>query len=147
MDSQFSERHLSRILIAIAILAVIIATVTLSVYLFNFEGGISNDHEKWGQFGDYLGGSLNPIFALLALIALLLTLKVQSRELAISADELRNSAQALSEQSKALVLQNFENRFFNMVSLHHQIVNGIDLRRGGEVTASGRDCFRIFYGR
>jgi hypothetical protein len=47
-------------------------------YFFNFHGqAISKKNEDWAQFGDYLGGILNPIIALLNLIVLTyLTIKI-----------------------------------------------------------------------
>ena len=34
-----------------------------------------------------------------------------------------------------------------MIRLHHDIIKDLDLRQNGVVTASGRDCFRVFYNR
>ena len=43
----------------------------LGVYIFKFnEFEISTNPENWGQFGDYIGGVLNPLFALINLIIL-----------------------------------------------------------------------------
>lgn len=70
---------------------------------------------------------LNPIFAFLAFIALLTTIKLQNDALEISKNELQEtrkelskSAKAQEEQSQSLKLQNhatilqiFENTFFN----------------------------------
>jgi len=40
-------------------------------YAWNFFANeVSKDSTEWGQFGDYIGGILNPIFALLNLIVL-----------------------------------------------------------------------------
>ena len=58
---------------------------------------LSQQVEHWGVFGDYIGGILNPIFGFFALIALLYTIHLQSKELAASREELRNSAQALRD--------------------------------------------------
>lgn len=43
----------------------------IGTYWANFhEYGRSNDPERWGQFGDYFGGILNPIISILNLIIL-----------------------------------------------------------------------------
>jgi len=121
--------------------------IVMIFYFYNFNNGLSKLNSDWGTFGDYFGGILNPIFAFLGLIALLLTLRIQSRELSNSTKELKNSATALKAQGKLLNKQNFENTFFQMVKLHNDIVNSIDLHKtqGGELIAEGRDCFKNFY--
>ena len=125
--------------------------VSVAVYVFHFSGGLADNHSRWGEFGDYLGGILNPIFALLALLALLFTIVLQSRELRNSTRELPTSALALKEQSASLKTQNFERTFFAMVRLHHDIIKDLDLvtaRHGRPSPGSstvGRDCFRVFF--
>lgn len=121
--------------------------MSLGKYWAEFGATTSNDHNIWGQFGDYIGGVLGTVFAFLAFVALLMTLRIQSKELALASAELHNSTVALRDQYITLEKQAFDNRFFNMVTLHHQIVNAIDLRTNGQVTSTGRDCIRVFYER
>ncbi|WP_299142031.1 putative phage abortive infection protein [uncultured Vibrio sp.] len=147
MKESFLERYLSVLTIGLAILSATLSIGVLCLYSEQFGSNLSVEHEVWAQFGDYIGGTLGSVFAFFALIALLMTLRLQSTELEKSSRELKNSASALSEQSKAIKIQNFENRLFNMLSLHHDIVNAIDLRKDGNVTTSGRDCFKVFCNR
>ena len=127
--------------------------ISVAVYIFQFWGDLADSHSRWGEFGDYLGGILNPIFALLALFALLFTIVLQSRELRNSTHELATSARALKEQSALLKLQSFEQTFFEMVRLHHDIIKDLDLvpnrhgRLGNTPSTVGRDCFRVFFDR
>ena len=124
--------------------ATIIGAVVLYFYVSEFGNELSSDQAKWAQFGDYIGGLLGPAFAFLGLIALLITIRIQSKELALSSSELKNSATALSQQSLSLQHQNFENRFFNMLSLHHEIVNGLSVKsQDGEIVL-GRKSFPVF---
>lgn len=112
--------------------------IIFSLYLFRFGyQGFSNDQEVWAQFGDYFGGTLNPIFAFLAFIALLITIKLQNEALQTSKDELKASREELEksrkaqeEQSKSLQLQNqatklqmFENTFFELLRQHNDVIN------------------------
>jgi len=112
--------------------------IILSFYFINFGYlGLSDDQEVWAQFGDYLGGVLNPIFAFLAFIALLITIKLQNEalqtsktELELTRKELAKSAKAQEEQSKSLELQNkatelqiFENTFFQLLKQHNEYLN------------------------
>lgn len=139
-------RKLAYVLVFFVGIAMALALLVLIVYVIYFPGPIVADHGKWGEFGDYVAGLLNPAFAFLAFLALLLTLVLQNRELSISSNELANSAHALREQTASLELQNFERSFFALVGLYNENVRAIDLRaQEGNITAVGRDCFRIFY--
>lgn len=76
------------------------AGITITVFIFyflNFHGELTTDHERWGTFGDFVGGTLNPILSFLGLIALLLTLVLQNKQLKISSRELRLSRREMSQ--------------------------------------------------
>ncbi|WP_444937244.1 putative phage abortive infection protein [Microbulbifer sp. JMSA004] len=132
-------------LIAMSLIIAICAGV---MYASMFNGGLSTDNGDWGAFGDFMGGVLNPIFGFTGLMALLLTISMQSEELSNSTKELRNSADALKEQSESLKRQNFENTFFQLIRLHNDIVSDIDLIATHVNRATkGRDCFTVFFKR
>src|SRR5207248_1879515 len=57
--------------------AVIVAALVVGVYAFRFGDHLSADHERWGQFGEYLGGVLGPLLSFLALLAVVGTLQLQ----------------------------------------------------------------------
>ena len=121
-DSSDAYRPFSWTVIRPFLIAAIGAPLVVAlIYVLNFSGGLSEEHDAWGQFGDYFGGLLNPIFGLLSFVALLLALVLQSRELHASMQELRASTDALESQHEALKRQSFENTFFQM------------LRRVGEI--------------
>lgn len=86
----------------------ILLAVVVGLYFFQFFGPLSDDGSSWGEFGDYVGGVLNPVFGFLALIALLWTIALQSKELRHSTQELKHSADALHAQNETLKIQNFE---------------------------------------
>ena len=67
-------------------------------YLFNFQGSLTLEHERWGTFGDFMGGTLSPILSFLALAALLLTIVLQNRELEATRVEISQSRIAAQEQ-------------------------------------------------
>lgn len=132
----------------IAAIAAIVAVFVALFYLIKFRGGLSPDQTRWGEFGDYIGGVLNPIFGFLGLIALLLTIALQAKELKLSRKELRNSSNALKAQNGTLIIQNFESSFFQMLRLHNDIVNSIDfVNISTTITTSGRDCFPVMVDR
>nr|WP_246711030.1 putative phage abortive infection protein [Mesorhizobium sp. RMAD-H1] len=110
-----------------------------------------------GQFGDFFGGTLNPLLTFLTFMGLLVTIVLQQAELRETRAELIRSADALENQIKATDRQNFESTFFQMLTLHNTIVNSIDLHysrrmssEDGEIIrqsreTKGRDCFSQFF--
>jgi len=65
----------------LGLIAIGISIVPFGFYRFFFGNTILTDNEKWGQFGDFIGGVLNPFIALFSFIALLITLWYQSKEI------------------------------------------------------------------
>jgi hypothetical protein len=75
-----TEEQLSNVIAGIAAFALCSAFVTIVVYTLHFWGStLSDKQEAWGQFGDYVGGLLNPIIALCALVLLALGTQIQRR--------------------------------------------------------------------
>jgi hypothetical protein len=105
-------RYWYKILKVGVIVAITLYVVVHSLYFFNFHDGVSNNNADWGTFGDFIGGSLNPLFSLLAFLGLFYTIKLQTVELRSSANQLKRSADLLLEQDKHWVKQNFESTFF-----------------------------------
>lgn len=145
LKKSFLSRHVGKLLLFLGSVAVFIGIIVIIKYKHYFPGPVLYEHDKWGQFGDFIGGLLNPIFALLAFFALLITIVIQSRELSVTTEELKKSAAALEEQGKSLKIQNFENTFFHMVRLHNDIVMDMDTSEQRSELHKGRDCFRVFY--
>jgi len=105
-------------------IAFLLLAVSVGFYLYNFyHPNFSSDNTDWGTFGDFMGGTLNPLFALLSLYAIIYTIKIQTEELELTRDEMRKSNLSQEEQSQSLQRQTFENTFFKMIDLHNQIVN------------------------
>jgi len=97
-----NNKNLFCLLLSVFIIAVLFIVAVLSAYFYNFNGEISPNSDKWGVFGDFIGGSLNPVFSFLALIALLVTLWLQSKQTEISIQELKISRKELTETRKEL---------------------------------------------
>lgn len=45
-------------------------------YVYKFGTDVLVSHEKWGQFGDFLGGTTNPLLALLTFLGVLWTISL-----------------------------------------------------------------------
>jgi len=95
---------------------------TNSFILDNFLAKLSNDPATWGTFGDYLGGTLNPIISFLAFIGLLYTIHQQAQEMKATRDELERTAEQQSRQSKIFNLRQFESTFFSLLNQHNKII-------------------------
>lgn len=98
----------------------------LLAFVLNFRKlDISSSVAEWGQFGDYLGGLLNPIFGFISVVIISATLRTQVR---------------------ASKKQEFDNQFFSLLTLYDSVLQSIDRHssRDGSVR-KGRDCFYLFY--
>ncbi len=117
-----------------SLVAVAAASVVVFLYFSHFSDALSVDQETWGQFGDYVGGILNPLFSVMALFALLYTIRLQAdtidlqaREMKSSTAELRNSAEALRLQNKHNDDARFDSRLFGLLEIHQQITSSIEI--------------------
>ncbi len=111
------------------------------------------DQTERGTFGDMFG-SVNAIFSGLAFVGVIYAILLQSKELKLQRKELRFTRKELEGQkiqmelqNSTLVKQNFENTFFELLKIHNDITNGIDLIDGKGRVTQGRDCFKVFYER
>lgn len=140
LSNKKTKKKLPWILISFGLFALfcIVSVFGYYGYIFSdFEINASPDH--FGQFGDFIGGTLNPILAFLSFMALLYTIKIQTDELKLSREELeatreelKGSRIAQQEQSESLRLQNgatklqmFENTFFKLMDFFAENKNNI----------------------
>ncbi len=79
-----------------------VAACLVGAYLIYFglilEQKPAADADKWGQFGDFVGGLLNPIVAFAAFFWLTESVKLQKQELADTRAELKAAAMAQQQQ-------------------------------------------------
>ena len=78
-------------------LAAAVLVTALCVYSQFFSGGISYDHERWGTFGDFLGGVVNPVVGFLTIWLLSISLKQNQEALRQSQKELRLASRAIEQ--------------------------------------------------
>tara|TARA_R110002051_G_scaffold100906_2_gene171581 strand:+ start:12974 stop:13759 length:786 start_codon:yes stop_codon:yes gene_type:complete len=96
--SSMTSDQLIKWLAWIFVSAVLVVAAVFLFYLLHFQGGLTVEHERWGTFGDFVGGTLNPILSFLALTSLLLTIVLQNRELEATREEMSQSRIAAQEQ-------------------------------------------------
>lgn len=107
-----NKKKLPWILISFGLFAFFCIVSVFGVYGISFRDfSFIADTEKFGQFGDFVGGTLNPILAFLSFMALLYTIKIQTDELKLSREELEATREELKglriaqqEQSESLKL-------------------------------------------
>jgi uncharacterized membrane protein len=98
--NRLESETLSIALVSIFLVAVVIGIVAAVVYAaLRFGFGIESG--SLGAAGDFFGGTLNPIFSFIALVALLLTINLQSKELAETRKEISASREAQEGQRAA----------------------------------------------
>jgi len=139
-NTQDSNSEIPRWLKVLVSLSILAALTAIGLYVWIFRFDLSNKHDVWGQFGDYLGGTLNPLFAFTALLALLYTIVLQSRELRNSGEQLAKSAEALEKQNLVLQKQSFEATFFQLLKLYNDVVQElhITLEESDSILGNGR---------
>lgn len=110
------------ILIGISLLFLYFSGATLSsVSLFS-----SDDASRWGQFGDFIGGILNPIVGICTLYWVISSVRTQRAEL-------KDTKNALQEGNAAQLKRSFEETFFALLNQHNQILfefTSINTRNG-----------------
>jgi hypothetical protein len=80
---------------------VVLVLVTYTVWFYRQNGlPLSNDPGSWGQFGDFVGGLLNPLIAYAAFHWVTKSVLIQGKELAETRSALRDAAQAQLDQAK-----------------------------------------------
>lgn len=89
------------------------------------KNGWSSDPDAWGQFGDFLGGVLNPLVSLAALFALVISVRMQRTELKDTRAELIEARKVAIEQAKTADQQRREQRFFDLLNLYQRTVDSL----------------------
>ena len=129
------ENKPNRLLWILGIAAVAAFLIVLGLYISYFKNlSVTNDSATWGTFGDYLGGTLNPIISFLALIGLLYTIHQQAQEMQATREELKQAAEQQRQQveqqnrqSEIFNLQQFESTFFSLLEQHNKVVERIEV--------------------
>lgn len=98
-DLEKIESHIRLSLIVGGVLIIVV----LGSYFINFHKSVSNSNEVWGTFGDFVGGTLNPILAALAFYWLTASIRLQLKELKDTRKVLEDTA---LHQQKLAELEN-----------------------------------------
>lgn len=112
----------SHYLIALGVAGLMVFGV-LYAYFHNFSTVVSVKQDVWGQFGDYVGGLLNPTLSFLAFSGLLLTLRMQRVD--SEKGDVRHSG------------QEFDSRLFQLLSLLHASIASLKVIAREPVAETG----------
>ncbi len=131
---------------------ILLGTTLLLILYIGFaiiQYRVFNGVENAGVFGDMFG-SVNALFSGFALLGVILTIYLQSKELKYQREELqltrkeiKGQKQEMKQQNQTLNMQQFENSFFNLLSTYNSIVNDMEIRATNKsaILAVGRNCF------
>ena len=100
MDFEKLETEVRRSRHFAAMLAVSVVAIYFIRMWLAQHNSISAETEEWGQFGDFIGGMLNPVIAYLAFYWLTRSIVLQKEELTDTRKTLQTSAQAQLKQER-----------------------------------------------
>jgi Putative phage abortive infection protein len=108
-----------------------------------------------GNFGSYLQGTVASFWALAGVVLIFVAFLVQKQqfqlqqaELELTREDLARQKDQLEAQEKSVRRQNFENSFFQFLSLYNQVVSQMRTTwtpSGRTEWMEGRTCFAHFY--
>lgn len=138
------NENLKDILIAISLFVVVLGLWLLSWYLidrFIVSSLPSTTNEVIrGVFGDKFG-AINALFSGLAFAGIIFTIFLQKRELTLQREELEDTRKEFIQQNDTLKKQRFENTFFQLLSLHGDIVDKLKMKAIDGETYEKREFF------
>lgn len=88
----------------------LIAAVSIGLYVWQFPDGLAEKADAWGQFGDFIGGVLNPLIGLVTILLVLRTIRITLNESARSIALLEGQSVDLAEQLRLAHEQDQRNR-------------------------------------
>lgn len=121
-------------LLYIFILIVVLLWISAWVLIISFV-----EKADRGTFGDMFGG-VNALFSGLALAGIIYTILLQKKELSLQREELTATRGEFITQNETLKQQRFENTLFQMINLHHEIIDKLVFNRRG-IVSEKRACF------
>jgi uncharacterized membrane protein len=134
--SDKSYKFLPKNLLVIFLIGAAAVIAVFGLYFSQFHSQFSNENSNWGTFGDFVGGTLNPLLSFLGLLALLLTVAMQrdelekthevlDKQLAAQVEQLENAKKVSDEQLKTQAKQQFESTFFALLNMHNQVLSDL----------------------
>ena len=95
-SKQQNDRKFPLKTIVIGLSSLILGLLILHFSVFSYPYILPEDISKWGSFGDFFGGVLNPLFGFGTVILLIFSIRLQLRELEYTRQELKNTNEELT---------------------------------------------------
>lgn len=145
MRKTLTERN-SKILLWIGVF-LFVSGIVVFIYREKIGFNTEVDATKVAQFGDFIGGVVGSLWSLAGVILFyvalteqrkdiqinretletqVLALNQQIEEFRLQTEELSETRKVFQEQSETLKIQRFENTFFQLLSLHHELVDKLN---------------------
>ncbi|MBM7647864.1 uncharacterized protein YdcH (DUF465 family) [Bacillus ectoiniformans] len=120
----------------IAVIALSIPFIIMKVSNSKFA---LKEFQNLGTVGDFFGGTTVGLLSLASITLVTAAIIMQKEELRLQRRELKLTRNEFETGNNTAKVQQIDNAFFNMLSLHHQIVNNIKLAEGGD-PLTGREA-------
>lgn len=137
------KKHINGILIISSIACIVFSIFSPFIFTKSNECGI--DFSKTGQIGDTIGGITSPFIGVAAVFVTALAFYAQYRANEIQINALREQKKQFEEEQKEYrketELQKFETQFYEMLRLHKENVNEIEIETIDGKTIKGRNAF------
>lgn len=98
----------------------IVIAVVLGLYFKKFDGALANDQAQWGTFGDFIGGTLNPLISFFTLIVAINVWGLQKSALKLQKLELAETRQAIKDQT-------FDQFFMSVLASHRAMSEQVSI--------------------
>jgi len=103
------------VLISIGVAALIFIFIVVGMYVSTFSGNMASSQNVWAQFGDYLGGTLNPVLSFVTILILIFTGLMQRKEVLASRAEAIENSRTLKKQVAVQEEQAIEQTVFRLI--------------------------------
>jgi hypothetical protein len=136
---------LFKVLLACALIPIATITVVLTAYIVHFRNGHFSSAEAWGAFGSYFGGTLGPLLAYFALIAVLWTMKNQSEALSLSRETAHRQWEYLERKERKeewlAIIHHAEKQLYDHLNESVEMLDGRITTRGRALQHVAREMF------
>lgn len=160
MESKKENKSFGVILVLVLTIGILGFFMPISIFTLakNFGGTSLTENETLiafiqglGPVGDFMAGTTVPFLTFSGFILILVTTLMQKKELDLTRKELIETQKIIKEQSTTMILERFENTFFQMISLHNEITKSMNITKEvleikglKLVKFSGRECFQEY---
>jgi hypothetical protein len=115
--------------------------IVLGFFLFRFVGDASATHsvemERYGQFGEFIGGVVGSFWALAGVLLFFANLTYQKKEFEQQRVELEKTHKIFKQQD-------FSSLFLNFISQHNTLMNSLIVYGENDVEWKGSNFFVLF---